>query len=229
MRNLLQWQRYQLHNFGACPSSSFNFVSHLDSNIPHFFLHSRSYETPERTIYDESGMGYTESHIDSRLECSETQSGGTSCIQMKTEPLGGPSSPESTSETNANPDDCAGCGRSIQVSRATVAPFCQIFIRDFELMRFSMFAFALGSILPFGGREAMACWVPSVLCVQAATRRRSIVLFTWWKYLLQIRLLQVSRTSDIYPIPLLKICTSASISLTRLQRVVRRRKKCFVS
>lgn len=119
MRNLLQWQRYQLRNCRACPSSSFN-LCHISrfTFIPHFFL-SRSYETPERTIYDESGMGYTESHIDSRLECSETQSGGTSCIQMKTEPLGGPSSPESTSETNANPDDCAGCGRSIQVSWAS--------------------------------------------------------------------------------------------------------------
>lgn len=90
-------------------------------------------------------MGYTDSHIDSRLECSETQSGGTSCIQMKTEPLGGPSSPESTSETNAHPDDCAGCGRSIQVSQVeteTAVPFLLIFMNLFDiwarLIRFSV-------------------------------------------------------------------------------------------
>lgn len=107
-----------------CPSTPFHFCI-----TPRISLFLRRYETPERTIFDDSGMGYTDSHIDSRLECSETQSGGTSCIQMKTEPLGGPSSPESTSETNAHPDDCAGCGRSIQVSQVgteTVVALCRL-------------------------------------------------------------------------------------------------------
>lgn len=82
-----------------------------------------SYETPERTIYDESGIAYTDAHLDNRLECTELQSGGKSCVQMKSEPSGGASSPESTAETtNLGPDDCAGCGRLIQVCNFVLPP-----------------------------------------------------------------------------------------------------------
>lgn len=51
-----------------------------------------------------------------RGDCSEGSSGiSGSCLQLKSEPLGGPSSPESSSELLTGPDDCAGCGRLIQV------------------------------------------------------------------------------------------------------------------
>lgn len=71
-----------------------------------------SFETPERTVFDESGLSYLDSGRDI---CTDIQSGGTSCLQLKSEPLG-PSSPESTSELLTGPEDCAGCGRLIQVS-----------------------------------------------------------------------------------------------------------------
>lgn len=75
-----------------------------------------SYETPERAVaFDDSGCGYLDSGRD--MCTSELQTGGaTSCLQLKSEPMG-PSSPESTSELllNGGPDDCAGCGRLIQV------------------------------------------------------------------------------------------------------------------
>lgn len=76
---------------------------------------SCSYDPSDRSIFDESGISYTDSHLDNRLECTEFQSGGASCVQMKSEPLGGVSSPESSSDINPGPDDCAGCGRLIQV------------------------------------------------------------------------------------------------------------------
>ncbi|KAJ6644577.1 Protein apterous [Pseudolycoriella hygida] len=78
---------------------------------PIFNESCRSYETPERTIFDESGMGFMDSS--SRVECTEMRSGGTSCLELKSEPIG-PSSPESSSELLTGPDDCAGCGRLIQ-------------------------------------------------------------------------------------------------------------------
>lgn len=75
-----------------------------------------SYETTERSIFEESGIGYTDSHIDNRIECTELGNSGKTYVQMKSEPSGGGSSPESSAaETGGGPDDCAGCGRLIQV------------------------------------------------------------------------------------------------------------------
>lgn len=99
-----------------------------------FFFLLRSFETPERSVYDESGLNYSD-HANNQTECtdlgngssgsgSSSGSGGggigskTSCLHLKAEPLGGPSSPESTSELPNVADSCAGCagcGRSIQV------------------------------------------------------------------------------------------------------------------
>lgn len=36
-------------------------------------------------------------------------------LQLKSEPIGGPGTPDSLAELAANPDDCAGCGLLIQV------------------------------------------------------------------------------------------------------------------
>lgn len=58
-------------------------------------------------------MGYLGN---SRIECTEIRSGGTSCLQFKSEPQR-PSSPESPSDLSLGPDDCAGCGQLIQVNR----------------------------------------------------------------------------------------------------------------
>jgi hypothetical protein len=44
--------------------------------------------------------------------------GGSTVLQLKTEPVGNPDSPESSSIDNVQTltaDDCAGCGRLIQV------------------------------------------------------------------------------------------------------------------
>lgn len=74
-----------------------------------------SYDTTDRSIFDESGIGYTDSTIDNRIECTELANSGKTYVQMKSEPAGGASSPESA-ETGGGPDDCAGCGRLIQVN-----------------------------------------------------------------------------------------------------------------
>lgn len=71
-----------------------------------------SFDTPERTsVFDDSGLGF----LGGRDLCSDLQSEG-SCLQLKSEPHG-PSSPESTSDLLSGPEDCAGCGRLIQVRR----------------------------------------------------------------------------------------------------------------
>lgn len=96
-----------------------------------FVCYAFSFETPERSVYDESGLNYND-HVNNQTDCTDLGSGGggglaggiggvsgnggtpSSCLQLKAEPLGGLSSPESSSET-LGPDDCAGCGRLIQV------------------------------------------------------------------------------------------------------------------
>lgn len=75
-----------------------------------------SYDTTDRSIFDESGIGYTDSHIDNRIECTELVNSGKAYVQMKSEPAGGASSPESSADIGGGPDDCAGCGRLIQVN-----------------------------------------------------------------------------------------------------------------
>lgn len=79
-------------------------------------------------MYDESGLNYSD-HVNNQTDCTDLGGSGggggiggisgngatpSSCLQLKAEPLGGPSSPESSSEP-MGPDDCAGCGRLIQV------------------------------------------------------------------------------------------------------------------
>lgn len=66
----------------------------------------------ERTSLNCSGGGGTVSAI------SSNEGGLTSDynLPMKSEPIGGPGTPDSLTELGANPDDCAGCGQLIQVS-----------------------------------------------------------------------------------------------------------------
>lgn len=80
-----------------------------------FFVLFCSYETPERSIFNESGIGYTDTHVDNRIEYTELGNSDKRCVQMKSEPCGGASSPESSADIVNGPDDCAGCGRLIQV------------------------------------------------------------------------------------------------------------------
>lgn len=80
-----------------------------------------SFETPERVVvFDDStsGMAYMDTNRDMcTTELHRSGDGGgtgvTSCLQLKSEP----SSPESTSDLllASGSDDCAGCGRLIQV------------------------------------------------------------------------------------------------------------------
>lgn len=92
------------------------FILYLFSFQPCCWSGVYSYETADRSIFDESGIGYTDSHIDNRIECTELGNSGKTYVQMKSEPTGGASSPESSAETSGGPDDCAGCGRLIQVN-----------------------------------------------------------------------------------------------------------------
>lgn len=71
-------------------------------------------------MFDDSGLGFLSGSGGvggGRDLCTDLQSGndnGSTCIQLKSEPHG-PSSPESTSDLLSGPEDCAGCGRLIQV------------------------------------------------------------------------------------------------------------------
>lgn len=93
-----------------------------------------SYDTPERpassSVFDESSsataLGYLDAAAasaggrDMDAMCTDLRPGGTACslLQLKSEPMV-PSSPESTSDQmcggGGGPEDCAGCGRLIQV------------------------------------------------------------------------------------------------------------------
>lgn len=71
-----------------------------------------SYDTSDRaTVFDESSINYSDG---SRNDCTELVGNISGGIPLKTEPCP-PSSPESSPETLPGPDDCAGCGRLIQV------------------------------------------------------------------------------------------------------------------
>lgn len=75
-----------------------------------------------------SGVGIGGRDVADNVMCSDSRPGGTSCslLQLKSEPMV-PSSPESTSDQmcgggggggeggGGGLDDCAGCGRLIQV------------------------------------------------------------------------------------------------------------------
>ncbi|EAT39514.1 AAEL008689-PA [Aedes aegypti] len=73
-----------------------------------------SYDSaPDRLIADRPNY-YTDLN---RSDCSDAGSGVlNSCIQLKSEPPGGPSSPESSTELPPSGlDECAGCDMPIQV------------------------------------------------------------------------------------------------------------------
>lgn len=73
-----------------------------------------SYDSaPDRLIADRPNY-YTDLN---RSDCSDASSGVlNSCIQLKSEPPGGPSSPESSTELPPSGlDECAGCDMPIQV------------------------------------------------------------------------------------------------------------------
>lgn len=145
----------------------------------HTLTHNQSfsYETTERSIFDESGIGYTDSHIDNRIECTELGTSGKTYVQMKSEPSGGGSSPESSAETAGGPDDCAGCGRLIQVLKEILFnKFCptgkckmtyffkaksnksfKVSIIHFVFSSFFFSFHQQGSILSLSCWEAMAC------------------------------------------------------------------------
>lgn len=59
--------------------------------------------------------------------------GSSSILQLKTEPIGNPDSPESTSIDHPQPstsaDDCAGCGRLIQVKKDLNLKSIYLFVR----------------------------------------------------------------------------------------------------
>lgn len=82
-----------------------------------------NFSTNDQSIFDESGMTFTDTHIDNRADCMQLTNTNPNCIQMKSEPSGA-SSPDSSAETSTvGPDDCAACGRLIQVSRLSHSPF----------------------------------------------------------------------------------------------------------
>lgn len=92
-----------------------------------------SYETADRATFEDSAAKFSISR--SRTDCTEVSDETTSGISFKTEPFGPPSSPESTNDSKVtrNPDDCAGCGRQIQVGLHTGCfslPFSLLAIAD---------------------------------------------------------------------------------------------------
>uniref|UniRef100_A0A182TSS9 LIM zinc-binding domain-containing protein n=1 Tax=Anopheles melas TaxID=34690 RepID=A0A182TSS9_9DIPT len=70
-----------------------------------------SFESPDRLIADRPNY-YADLN---RSDCSDSSSVLNSCIQLKSEPPGGPSSPESSNELpSTGLDECAGCDMPIQ-------------------------------------------------------------------------------------------------------------------
>lgn len=57
-------------------------------------------------------------------------------LQLKSEPIGGPGTPDSLTELGANSDDCAGCGQLIQVRFESM-----IFIQPVIVMQPGKFQF----------------------------------------------------------------------------------------
>lgn len=77
---------------------------------------SDSYEIADHTLFSGTALKYAISRA--RPDCLEVNEEATSRISFKTEPYGPPSSPDSTNEAPNLPrslEDCAGCGRFIQV------------------------------------------------------------------------------------------------------------------
>lgn len=85
------------------------------SNYPDYFSECVKKEaiTPPSSIKNNNNTTHNNNN-------NETD-GSSSILQLKTEPIGNPDSPESTSIDHPQPttsaDDCAGCGRLIQVKK----------------------------------------------------------------------------------------------------------------
>lgn len=81
---------------------SFNFLFH-------------SYDIPEPNVYNEPMHFITNSNRVLCTDVTTTNNNPHNRYQFKSEPNGS-SSPESACETVNTPEDCAGCGRIIQVN-----------------------------------------------------------------------------------------------------------------
>uniref|UniRef100_A0A182J5A8 Uncharacterized protein n=1 Tax=Anopheles atroparvus TaxID=41427 RepID=A0A182J5A8_ANOAO len=80
--------------------------------VNHIYADScHSFESPDRLIADRPNY-FADLN---RSDCSDSSSVLNSCIQLKSEPPGGPSSPESSNELPPTGlDECAGCDMPIQ-------------------------------------------------------------------------------------------------------------------
>lgn len=144
-------------------------------------------------------MAYTDTHIDNRPDCMQLTNNNPDCIQMKSEPNGASSPDSSAADTSTGgPDDCAACGRIIQVRHTHMYIVYDHFLIDsiklvitwneswFNTMCYlwHFHSISAGSICVLGRGETMACSMPSVLRMSTAIGTRNVMLFTWWKHLL---------------------------------------------
>lgn len=83
-----------------------------DGGYPDYFVKKEAL-TPPGSAKNHHTIGLNNNNNDSE--------GGSTVLRLKTEPIGNPDSPESTSIDNSQSllpgDDCAGCGRLIQVRK----------------------------------------------------------------------------------------------------------------
>lgn len=73
----------------------------------------------ERTSLNCSGGGGGGGGVVNSVSVNSNNDSGVSNdynLQLKSEPIGGPGTPDSLTELGANSDDCAGCGQLIQVT-----------------------------------------------------------------------------------------------------------------
>lgn len=84
-------------------------------------------------------------------------------LQLKSEPIGGPGTPDSLTELGGSSDDCAGCGQLIQVCVAVT--ITEIGLASAVFTPLPLRSSRAGSVLLERSGEAMACGVFAVLHV----------------------------------------------------------------
>lgn len=143
----------------------------------------------ERTSLNCSGGGNNGGAVNSVSGNSNNDSGVSNDynLQLKSEPIGGPGTPDSLTELGAHSDDCAGCGQLIQVNTSDKRNLgsCVLICWDIPSIH-------AGSLLLECGGEAMARGMSAVLHVSPVVGGRDQLLFAGREYLLQDGLLSVS-------------------------------------
>ena len=88
------------------------------SNFPDYFNECVKKEAITPPNSNKSSNNNQQNNNNNNNNNNNETDGNTSILHLKTEPIGNPDSPESSNDhPPSSPDECAGCGRLIQVRR----------------------------------------------------------------------------------------------------------------